>query len=444
MTILFVLGLGLFSYRLVMNANEWALKPSNQHLLGTGVADLGKIYDRNGIILAETKNGKRIYNSDLNVRKSVLHLTGDNTTFISTAIQNVYRAELIGYNFALGLNVPSFLKESRDIKLTVDSSLCKTAMEQLGNRKGAVCVYNYKTGEILCMASTPTYDPESPPDLKKDSLGKYEGAYVNRVLSASYAPGSTFKIVTGACGIENISNIDEKVFECHKEEKIDSQKITCLSYHGGINFKKAMAESCNIYFADLAMELGKSKMTKTANELGFNKSFKVNDIKIKSSHYNVSNASEVDLGWSGIGQQEDLVNPMHMLRIMGAIANQGVPVEPSLIKSMTRMGKEKSISTTSGDRFLSTNVANKLKETMRYTVKNNSSYSALNMMNICAKTGTAEVGEGKEPHGWVVGFSDDEKTPYAFVVVVENGGYGSKCAVPIAASVLNKIKSGSD
>ena len=439
-TFLFILGLIFLGYNLVVNSNQWALKPSNSHLNGSGVADLGTIYDKNEVILAQSKDGKRVYNEDADVRKAVLHTVGDDTTFISTAIQNVYRSELSGYNFILGLNAPDFVKKSSDIKLTIDSALCKKALNELGDRKGAVSVYNYKTGEIVCMVSTPTYDPESPPDFESDLEGKYEGAYLNRVLSASYTPGSTFKVITGACAIDNISDVEDKSFECHQKENVDGQNITCMEYHGNIKFNNAMADSCNIYFADLAMELGKNKMTTTTEKLGFNKSFEINKIKLQKSHYDVSKATTAGLGWSGMGQYETLVNPMHMTMIMGAIANSGIPVMPNMVSSINSSTGKKNMQTQMGERMLKTSTAAKLKDTMRYTVKNNSSYSVFDNLSVCAKTGTAEVGKDKEPHGWVVGFSIDEEIPYAFAVIVENGGFGSRCAAPIAASLLRELK----
>ena len=89
--------------------------------------------------------------------------------------------------------------------------------------------------------------------------------------------------------------------------------------------------------------------------------------------------------------------------------------------------------------MLSSNTANQLKNIMRYTVKNRYGDSMFPKMEVCAKTGTAEVGEGKLPHGWMVGFSQNKDFPYAFAVVVENSGYGIKTAGPIASSIMKKL-----
>ena len=99
------------------------------------------------------------------------------------------------------------------MKLTLDADLCKTAYEALEGKKGAVVVYNYKTGAILCEVSTPSFDPGAPPaDLDTDETGKYEGVYLNNVLSSTYTPGSVFKVVTTAAAIENIPDLDSRTF----------------------------------------------------------------------------------------------------------------------------------------------------------------------------------------------------------------------------------------
>lgn len=91
------------------------------------------------------------------------------------------------------------------------------------------------------------------------------------------------------------------------------------------------------------------------------------------------------------------------------------------------------------ERMVSADTANKIKDIMRYTIKNRYGDSMFPGMEMCAKTGTAEVGEGKQPHGWMVGFSQDKNFPYAFAVIVENSGFGIKTAGPIASDVMKSL-----
>lgn len=439
MSFAFLFGIGLFTYRFITTANLWAMSPINKHFSGNKLSTTGDILDRNGVVLARSEGNKRIYHSDENIRKAVLHTIGDDGANISTAVQTLYKDELCGYNFIFGANTPNFFKQSKNIQLTLDSEICKTALIALGSHKGAVCVYNYITGEIICMVSTPTFDPCHPDINLDEKNGKYEGVYVNRVISASYAPGSVFKLITSVAGLSCINNVENKNYLCQQIKIVNGKKITCMKNHGNINLKNAMMESCNIYFADLAIEVGKDNMTKTANLMGFNKSFKFDRIETKKSLYDVKNADNYNLGWSGVGQYNDLLNPMHSVILMGAIANLGNAVLPHIVNNIYTDGIaniKHYLTNKITETLLEESTANKLKEMMRYNVSANYGDAMFPNLNVCAKTGTAEVGDDKEPHGWMVGFSANDKTPLAFSVIVENSGYGSKTAGPIASKVL--------
>jgi peptidoglycan glycosyltransferase len=438
LSLLFICGLGLLVWQFAANGAAWAVSPFNKHV--SGMENAGKLLDRNGQVLAATEDGRRRYHTNVDVRRALLHTVGDQSGNLSTGMQDQCLPQLMGYNFITGTGL-NRLFGGNDVTLTVDADLCKTAYQALGGRHGAAAVYNYHTGEILCMVSTPSYDPENPPDpaeVAADQSGQYEGLYLNRVLSSSFTPGSTFKIVTSAAAIENIPDLYTRTFTCTGSMTVGGEKITCLSQHGNLSFEDGMAKSCNIVFAQLAMELGKEKMTKTAEQLGFGESFDIDGIPTAKSNYNVEDAGEAALGWSGIGQHTDLVNPMHMLVLMGAVANGGAPVEPYLVQSVSSSFGLPSHTGTAhtGGRLLAAATAEKLRSLMRYTVQNNYGDDRFPGLSVCAKTGTAEVGEGKQPHGWMVGFAEDADCPLAFVVVVENGGYGIQCAAPIAQQLM--------
>lgn len=440
MTLLFLFGIGLFVFKYITNASLWTFSPVNKHFSGEQLVKAGDIVDCNNVLLAHSENGKRKYNDEESIRRALLHTVGDNTSHISSSVQSLYHDELYGYNFILGINPPEILGKNKNIKITLDSEICKVALNALGNHKGSVCVYNYKTGEIVCMVSTPTYDPYHPEVVENDHSGKYEGAYINRVLNSSYAPGSVFKIITSASGLAYLDDMENKTYSCHQTELVNNKKITCLSSHGDINLKNAMMRSCNIYFADLAIELGKDHMTNTANSMGFNRSFKIDRAKTKKSVYNVDKADDYNLGWSGIGQYNDLLNPMHSVILMGAIANSGEVHIPHFIKDIysgNNSGNTGYLTLDTKEKLLPKNISDTLKNMMRYNVTANYGDSMFPHLNVCAKTGTAEVGEDKEPHGWMIGFSSNDNTPLAFCVIVENSGYGSKTAGPIASTVLN-------
>lgn len=439
LVILFFAGIVYFTVNISLNADSWVQHSYNGHTSGSGgLEKAGKVFDRNGVVLAQTVDGERQYNEDYTTRLSTLHVVGDNSLNISTAVQSVYRSELTGFSYIWGLEMPQSFRGGNNLTLTIDSSACNTAYEALGGQEGAVVVMNYKTGEILCSVSSKTYDPEDPPEITEDNESEYVGAYLNRVLSSTYTPGSTFKIITAAAAIENMSDIDSRTFECTGSAEIGGKEVTCMSNHGEIGLKDGFAQSCNIVFAQLAYELGADKMTETANKMGINSSFDVGHAPTVKGQYDVKNASDNDIAWSGIGQYTDLTNPMQMCILMSAIANGGNRAEPYYVAKMSGSDfSEVTADEKNGTAMLNSSTAEALKELMRYTVESNYGDSLFGgNLTVCAKTGTAEVAEGESNDAWIVGFTLDEDAPLAFAVVVEDGTFGLTTAGPVASAAL--------
>lgn len=444
LTAAFIGCMGFFLFELFTDGDQWAMQPYNQHLVAGGqLTWAGSISDRNGTLLVGSEDGVRSYNSDANIRTATVHTVGDKNGYISTGVQLVYRPQLSGYNPIFGVTAMTGKTTGGNITLTIDSSLCETALNLLGDRKGAVILYNYTTGEVLCKVSTPAFDPENIPD-DIETNDQYKGAYLDRTISSSFTPGSTFKVVTTACAIEHLSDWDTRTYTCTGSTIINGEEITCMGQHGEIGLESALGNSCNVYFAELAADLGKDAMTETANQMGFNQAQKLDEIVVAASTYDVSEADENALAWSGIGQYTTLVTPYHMMRIMGAIANGGAPIEPHLVSSMSGAGLgDYTYEVTTGDRMMPEETAKVLQQLLRSDVENYYNSSMFpSSLEVCAKTGTAEVGDGKEDTGWVAGYCANPDTPYAFAVVVEEGGFGSACAAPIASQLLQQLAGG--
>ena len=190
-TFAFLAGLIFLGVRLVIHNEEWVQQPYNGHVASSGgLAKAGKIYDRDLTALAYSENDSRNYHPDQSTREALLHVVGDNTLNISTAIQSMYRTNLTGYSFMLGLGLPESLRANSDVTLTVDSDACRAAYNALGGHKGACVVYNYKTGEVLCDTSAPSYDPADPPTITEDNESEYDGVYLDNVISSTFTPGS--------------------------------------------------------------------------------------------------------------------------------------------------------------------------------------------------------------------------------------------------------------
>ena len=440
----FFIGAGFLIFRLSTLNKVWVEQPYNGHIYSNnGFAKAGDITDRNGEVLAYTdEDSNRVYHDDEGIRCAMLHVVGDNSQNISTAVQSLFMGDLSGYSIVTGLGVPESMTGSNDVDLCIDAEASKKVYEAFKGKKGACVVYNYKTGEILIDVSMPTYDPNDPPVITKENEAEYSGVYLDNVVSSSYTPGSIFKIVTAVAGVEHISDIDNRTFYCSGAYDIDGLKITCESAHGNLSFADAFKHSCNIVFAQIAVEVGSDNMTAIAEQLGFNKSFFVNGIELKQSKYSLENAyGDNQLGWSGIGQFEDLANPMHMAIICGAIANGGTPVAPYLFEDNSFLNKMGLKGSEQIDSMLSASTAKKLSDMMIRTGEYYNAVRGVSMggLQFGAKTGTAEIGEGKQPHGWIVGFTNDSEHPYAFAVVVEEGGYGISCAAPIAQVAINAL-----
>ena len=444
-TLAFFAGICLFGFRLVTQNEMWVSQPYNGHVASSnGLAQAGDILDRNETVLAYTdENEGRVYHDDKATRESLLHLVGDNSLNISTAVQSMYRGDLTGYSFVLGLGLPKSLRTNNSLELTVDADACRAAYEAMGGKDGACIVYNYKTGEVLVDISTPTYDPQNPPEITEDNEEEYDGVYLDNAVSSSYTPGSIFKIITAAGAIEYIPDIYEQTFTCTGELDVDGEKITCEDAHGTIDFKTAFAQSCNTAFGQISIQVGYDRMEEIATAMGFNKSFEVSGITLSKSVYDLENAlGDNQLAWSGIGQFEDLANPMHMALMCGAIANDGAPVMPYFMDSDTPLLQKLGVTQAKeSEQMLSADTSNKVKELMRGTADYYYNVRGLSMggLNFCAKTGTAEVHKDKEPNAWFVGFTEDEEHPYAFAVVVEEGGYGMQAASPVAKAAIEML-----
>ena len=428
-------GLATFLVRYVLYAGEWVTYPGSPHVYSTsGSLNIGTVTDRSGTVLLDTTDG-RDYAKDAAVRKATVHLLGDREGNIPSVILNRYAEKLVGFDLLNGTY--SLAQGQGACELTISAQVQSIALQALNGRKGTVGVYNYKTGEILCAVSSPTYDPDNVPDIANDTTGAYDGAYVNRFFNTSYTPGSIFKILTTAAAIETIPDIDEQTFTCNGTVIVGGETITCEGVHNSISFKDAFAHSCNCAYADISTQLGAKTLTKYTEQAGVMDSLTVDGLHTAEGNFDLSDDSANNVAWAGIGQHLDMINPCQYMTFMGAIANGGTAAEPYLVAS-ARCGTDSryTADTKMTDRVMQTSTAAKLEEMMAYNVQN--VYGAWNFpsVKVCAKSGTAETGAGQTPNAMFAGFVADEEYPLAFIVVVENGGSGSAVAGPIAGTVL--------
>lgn len=428
------LGIGVFSARYLLHSGEWAVFPGSPHVY-TGVnISFGTVTDRGGTVLLENGDN-RVYTDDAALRSSVMHLLGDRYGYISAPALSPYTDELVGHDLVNGMY--SVGASAGRARLTIFASAQKAAQEALAGRKGAIGVYNYETGEVLCAVTSPTYDPDNMPDVEGDTTGRYSGVYLNRFFQTAYVPGSIFKVVTSAAAIETIDDIFDQTFVCNGTMQIGADTITCNNTHGTVTFQQALAKSCNCAFAQIALQVGREQLTFYAQNLGVTEPMQVDGIKTAAGNFDLEGAADSQVAWAGIGQHTDLVNACQFMRIMGVIAGGGSGAEPYLVQEVrSGLSGGYRAKTEQSPRLLKEETAEKLAIMMNYNVV--TVYGAENFPSgyICAKSGTAEVGPGTTPHATFAGFLQDEEYPLAFIVIVENGGAGSATCAPIAGQVL--------
>lgn len=410
MAVLIIVGLAVYVVQYIQNGEKWAL------YFDESTSDCEyTITDRSGKVLAKMGGGSKSYADDANTRIACYHLTGDYTGNVGTGALNSFRRQLSGFNLITGVEK----REDVTLPLTVDSSLNVKAYEALNGRSGAVMVYNYKTGEVMCMVSSPSIDPLNPPENLPD------GAYINRCLSSTFVPGSVYKLVTLTAALENIDNIYQRTFSCGGSLDVKGVTINCTGVHGQQTIEQALSNSCNCAFAEISLELGPDIIAEYAEKLGLTTSLKLDSITTAAGNYDKDESKSAAMAWSGIGQYNDLVSPYAMMRLSGAIANGGKVVEPSLLGESNKTSQ-----------LISSDTAQKVAEMMNYNVINHYGQSSFPGLNISAKTGTAETGDGKASHAWFTGFLNDEEHPYAFVCIVEHGGGGLRAAGSVINAVL--------
>ncbi len=434
-----LVGVLVFVGEYVTEAEQWVSFSGSPHLYNSSNIGCGSITDCSGSLLLEIAQG-RTYSDSATTRKSTLHWLGDRNGYINAAAVSTYAGAMVGYDKING--VFDATGEGGTAKLTLSAKVQNTALEAMGNRKGTVAVYNYKTGEILCALTTPTYDPDNVPDIANDTSGTYDGVYLNRFAQSAYVPGSIFKIVTLSAALDCVPGIENMTFSCNGKISYGTEAVTCEKAHGTQTLKQAFANSCNCAFAQISELVGRDNMVKYVKQFQVTEKLSFDGITTAAGNYDISNTGAVSFAWSCIGQHSDLVNPARYMTFMGAIAGGGEAAEPYLMSHVENGGETTyAAKKQSTGRLMSQEVADTVKAYMRNNVKSVYGDGNFSGLPVCAKSGTSQLGGGQKSNAMFAGFVDSEQYPLAFMVVVENGGYGSHTCVPILSKVLAACKS---
>ena len=438
LALLLVAGFAFFVAEFVSRADEWVVFPGSPHVYNGGNIGCGVVIDAEDTLLLDLNNGRRYSNLE-EIRKSTLHWLGDRNGSISAPALSQYSSQIAGFDLLNG--VYNYGDTGGVARLTLSAAVQTAALEALGEHKGTVAVYNYKTGQLICAVTTPTYDPDNVPDIQGDTTGAYEGAYVNRFTQSVYIPGSIFKIVTVAAALETSPEICEQTFVCTGSLAFGADKITCERGHGKQDLKTAFCNSCNCAFAQIAQQLGAQTLERYVQQFAVTQSVSFDGVRTAKGNFQVADTAEVNVAWSAIGQYKDQINPCAFLCFVGAVANGGRGVTPYLVEEITAgMSTTYSAQSQTGKRIMAASTAELVGEYMRNNVLEKYGDDWFPGLNVCAKTGTGEVGGQQKPNAMLAGFVEDEKYPLAFIVCVEDGGYGSSVCLPIASQVLESCK----
>jgi penicillin-binding protein A len=419
----------------------------------------GSILDRNGEIVTYSKReGESSQKRYYKYGAAFAHATGYNSyiygkTGVERAYNSVLQGETASFDFLASVfknlkeNLAGDEKRGNDVLLTIDKDVQNKAYNMLGKDRGAVVALNPKTGEILGMVSTPSYNPEIIDKQFKNYVeNEEETPLFNRAAKGSYPPGSVFKIITAVSALENIPDITKNVFSCTGKLKIGGYVLSDFGgrSHGEINLQKAFEESCNYTFGQLGITLGSDNLKTTAEKFMFNRviddndQFDILDInegKIPSEE----DKNKSYLAQDAIGQHNVTANPMQMALVASAIANDGVMMKPFLVKEVRdRYGV--SLNQTSSE--VLTEVTDKptadiIEDYMVKVVKAGTGTNArISGITVAGKTGSAQDEKKNATHSWFVAFAPAENPEIALAVIVENGGVGGKRAAEVAREVI--------
>jgi len=398
----------------------------------------GRILDREGRVLAETEIGpdgepRRVYTAAGSV-----HVLGFTSPRVGAAgVESVASDRLMGQRASTPHDTwLDLLNEPRagdDVTITLDADLQAVAASALEGATGAVVALDPRTGEVLAMASSPTFNPNFSTE-EWDHLRTDEGSpLLNRATQGLYPPGSTFKTVTLAAAFEAGLVQPDTPATCPAEVFIDGVRIVSRNEPPGRSTQTvadAYAYSCNTFFAELGIQVGAERLRAMAEALGLTDTPPLPLPTVRGRLETTEGFLETGAGLaaSAFGQGELQVSPLHLALVTAAIANDGVVPRPRLFSDQ-EPGEWR--------RAMSAETAWKMAQVMELGVEVGwASTTAIPGVRVGAKTGSAEVTAEDSPHALFIAYAPVEAPEIAVVVIKERAGSGSQQAGPVARQVI--------
>lgn len=441
-SVLFALLVANLTMIMVVQADEYKNMPINNHtLVKESKTERGTISTYDNVVLAqsvEQSDGtyKRVYPAGT----LAAHIVGYASEKFGTAgIESSYNDTLKGQrNYASWTDVLNASTGNsaagNDVKLTINSTIQKAAQNALEGFSGACVVIDPKTGAVLALASSPTYNAADIETLLQNSSNSSDSsALYNRATQALYPPGSTFKIVTLTGALENNVATESSVFKAPGAMKIGNGDITNFNgrSYGEITLARATEVSANTVYAQLGVEMGADMLVKTAEDFGFDQDIKFDLLLAKSLMPKPEEMTEWETAWAAagepVGEHESPAGPqstvLEMAMVGCAIANNGVIQKPYLVDSIYNAEGKCSFTASPSPLMTTTNsaTANRVKSILEGVVASGTGgAAAVPGVKIAGKTGTAETGKPIDD-SWFVGIGPSENSRVVVAIVLEEG-----------------------
>lgn len=363
-------------------------------------------------------------------------LSGTDTSVLASRAFNVFGSEE---------------ERGANVELTLDPSLQETAYQQLANNnyEGAAVALRPSTGEVLALASSPSYDPNTVEENWEAINNDPSHPLINTSTQETLPPGSIFKIITTAAGLENGYSPDSTVTG-QSEITLPGTTTTLTNYAGNtcggseqVSLRTAFMLSCNTAFVEMGIDVGSEAMRSAAEAFGVGERY---DLGLETSSGGLGDLpDDAAIGQTAIGQRDVTMSALQAAVMAGTVANDGLRMEPHVVKRITEADLSEVDSTEPKDitQAVTPEVAGSLEELMFASERNTSGYDG---NGFASKTGTAEHGDGAPPHVWYVAYDPDNDV--AVGVVVKNGGgmgssaTGGQVSAPIGRAILNAAPQG--
>jgi peptidoglycan glycosyltransferase len=456
----------------VADAQRLATAPDNPAVIALARRTLrGPIVDRQGSWLARSardKNGEalRTYR-DATISPVVGYASRQ---FGTSGLERAYNAELLGLvgADALGGLTDKFIPSSRTplgLRLGLDLRLQRAAVKGLGADAGAVVMLDPATGEILALASTPTFDASAiaNPDTAADAFTALREDPANPLLPRAtlgrYVPGSVFKIVTAMAALDARAVTPATTFPEQPPAEAKGLLVDGFRIRDGhhpqtgdtaLNLTSATEVSCNIWYALAGLRTGGGGLVSTAADLGFGSPIPF-DLPTAISRVTSGKGAapggftdDVELASASFGQGQAFVTPLQMALVAATVANDGILMKPHLVTALTGKGPgARSIEPEVWRRVIAADDAQAIQVAMQRAVEGPlgrlfTTGAKVAGVPTAGKSGTAELGGTGEPHSWFIGFAPVDNPKVAIAVLVERGGRGGERAAPLAGAMLTR------